>query len=211
LTKQLRRSMRFFCFRAESQIYEEAKSLVARGRARDRRSYTGERARASYAITAAGRKELTTWLSTPKPTALECEPLLRAFLSDFATADQLRAALGQGRADGQAILEVGQVVGAEYLAGTAPFQGQLAVRAIVFDFLSHHARMLIDWADRTQATLDADPDPTTDARRQAPEHYRRQPERLPASIPQLIYRRAHSPPGDPRFAATQSPNRHADA
>jgi PadR family transcriptional regulator AphA len=168
LAKQLRRNMRFFWPRAESQIYEEAKSLVTRGWARDRRSFTGERPRTSYAITAAGRKALREWLaSAPRPTALECEPLLRVFLADFASPDQVRAALDQVRADGQAILEVGRVVATEYLAGTAPFQDQLHVRALVFDFLSHHARMLIDWADRTEATLDAHPDAGSRSRRQA--------------------------------------------
>jgi DNA-binding PadR family transcriptional regulator len=165
LAKQLRRNMRFFWPRAESQIYEEAKSLVARGWARDRRTFTGERARTNYAITAKGRKELAAWMATPpNPTSLECEGLLRVFLADFATAAQVRAAIDQVRADGQAILDVGRVVGAEYLAGTAPFQDQLHVRAFVFDFLSHHAQMLIDWAERTQAALDAHPDPTTAAR-----------------------------------------------
>jgi DNA-binding PadR family transcriptional regulator len=168
LTKQLRRNMRFFWPRAESQIYEEAKSLVARGWARDYHGFTGQRPRTSYAITAAGRKALRAWLATPsKATALECEPLLRVFLADFATPQQVRAALEQVRADGQAILDVGRVVGAEYLAGTAPFQDQLHVRALVFDFLSHHARMLIDWADRTQKTLDAYPDPASKRRKQA--------------------------------------------
>jgi len=168
LTKQLRRNMRFFWPRAESQIYEEAKSLVARGWARDRRSFTGERPRTTYAITAAGRRALGAWLSSsPKPTSLECEPLLRVFLADFGSAEQVHAALDQMRADGHAILDIGRIVGAEYLAGTAPFQDQLHVRALVLDFLSHHARMLIDWADRTQAILEAHPDPASNSRRKA--------------------------------------------
>ena len=155
LTKQLRRNMRFFWPRAESQIYEEAKGLVGKGLARDRQSFTGKRARTSYAISAAGRKQLTRWLATPpKPTSLECEPLLRVFLGTLGSEADLRAAVGQIRADGAAVLEVGRVVGPEYLAGTAPFQDQVAVRALVFDFLSHHARMLIDWADRADAVLD---------------------------------------------------------
>src|SRR5713101_3501371 len=88
LTQQLRRNMRFFWPRAESQIYEEAKSLVARGWARDRRSYTGDRPRTSYAITAGGRRALAGWLSTPpKATSLECEPLLRVFLADFGSRE----------------------------------------------------------------------------------------------------------------------------
>ncbi len=103
------------------------------------------------------------WLCTPpRPTALECEPLLRLFLADFATPEQLTGALDQVRADAHAILDVGRVVGPEYLDGTAPFQDQLQVRALVLDFLSHHARMLLDWADRTSGVFEQWTDPTVD-------------------------------------------------
>jgi DNA-binding PadR family transcriptional regulator len=156
LTKQLRRNMRFFWPRAESRIYDEAKRLVERGLATARRDATGGRPRTTYAITAAGRRALRRWLATPpRPTALECEPLLRVFLADFAPPEQRQAALAQLRADADAILTVGRVVGAEYLAGTAPFQDQVHVRALVFDFLWHHATMLRDWADRAEAAMGA--------------------------------------------------------
>ena len=163
LTKQLRRNMRFFWPRAESQIYEEAKGLVAKGYATSDRTYSGKRARTTYAITAAGRRALKAWLATPpRPSAFECEPLLRVFLAAFATPEQLDAALEQVRADAHAILDVGRVVGPEYLRGTAPFQDQLQVRALVLDFLSHHARMLLEWANRTADTFDKWHDPTFD-------------------------------------------------
>ena len=165
LTKQLRRNMRFFWPRAESQIYEEAKGLVGKGFARDRQTFTGRRSRTSYAITATGRAQLRRWLATPpKPTSLECEPLLRVFLGSLGSVDNLRAALDQVRADGIAILDVGRVVGPEYLTGSAPFQDQVAVRALVLDFLSHHARMLIDWADRAEAVISQWPDQDGEAR-----------------------------------------------
>jgi hypothetical protein len=148
--------MRFFWPRAESRIFDEARVLVTRGLARDKRTFTGRRQTTSYAISKEGRAALRTWLATPpKPTALECEPLLRVFLGHLGSVDQLRIAVDQVRADGHAILDVGRVVGPEYLNGTAPFQDQVEVRAFVLDFLSHHARMLIDWADRTDTTLDA--------------------------------------------------------
>src|SRR5262249_32812494 len=121
---------------------------------KQRQGFTGRRPRTSYTITARGRAQLGRWLATPpKPTSLECEPLLRVFLGTLATPEQLHTAIEQVRADGEAILEVGQVVGAEYLAGTAPFQDQVEVRALVFDFLSHHAQMLIDWADRADVAV----------------------------------------------------------
>jgi hypothetical protein len=76
------------------------------------------------------------------------------FLGSLGNVDQLRAAVAQVRTDGHSILEVGRIVGPEYLAGAAPFQDQVHVRAFVLDFLSHHARMLIDWADRTDEIID---------------------------------------------------------
>jgi DNA-binding PadR family transcriptional regulator len=156
LTQQLRRNMRFFWPRAESQIYEEVKGLVTRGWARDKRTFIGRRARTSYTITAAGRRALTAWLATPpKPTTLECEPLLRVLLADFGTTDDVQRALDQVRADANAILDVGDVVAAEYAAGTAPFQDQVHVRALVFDFLSSYALMLQGWADRAEPVVHA--------------------------------------------------------
>lgn len=158
LTKQLRRNMRFFWPRVESRIYDEARVLVSKGFARDRRSYTGRRPRTTYTITAKGRRELERWLATPpRATSLECEPLLRVFLGELASREQLVAALDQLRADGDAILEVGRMVGAEYLAGTAPFQDQIHVRSLVFDFLSHHALMLRAFAETAQAEIEAWP------------------------------------------------------
>jgi DNA-binding PadR family transcriptional regulator len=154
LTQQLRRNMRFFWPRAESQIYGEVKALVGRGWARSRQTFVGRRARTSYKITARGRRALDEWLATtPKPTALECEPLLRIFLADFATREQLQVAIDQVRADADAILDVGRVVADEYLDGRAPFQDQIHVRALVFDFLSSHALMLHEWATRTERAV----------------------------------------------------------
>jgi DNA-binding PadR family transcriptional regulator len=158
LTRQLRRNMRFFWPRAESQIFDQAKSLVARGLARDQRTFTGRRARTNYAITASGRQAVSEWLATaPRPTALESEPLLRVFFADFGTAEQALAAIAQIRQDGNDILDIGRSVGPEYLAGTAPFQDQVHVRALVLDFLSHHARMLTEWADRAERAVTAWP------------------------------------------------------
>jgi DNA-binding PadR family transcriptional regulator len=155
LSQQLRRNMRFFWPRAESRIYADAKTLVDRGWAKAERETYGRRARTLYRITPAGRKALDAWLKTPpRATALECEPLLRVFLGDFADIEAMRIATDQARADADAILGVGRRVCAEYLAGTAPFQDQVHLRAFVFDFLSHHALMLRQWADRTEATLD---------------------------------------------------------
>lgn len=154
LTKQLRRNMRFFWPRAESRIYDEAKQLVTRGLATAVHDQAGQRPRTVYTLTPAGRLALAQWLaSPPRATTLECEPLLRVFLADLCTPAQLQAALAQVMADAEAILAVGRTVGAEYAAGTAPFQDQLHARALVFDFLWSFACMLREWAERTDATI----------------------------------------------------------
>jgi PadR family transcriptional regulator, regulatory protein AphA len=157
LTQQLRRNMRFFWPRAESRIFAEARRLEEAGLTQAERSYTGERPRTTYTITDEGREALHRWLATPpSATALECEAVLRILLADLSEANapnRIRAALARVRADAQAILDVGRVVGPEYLAGTGPFQDQVRLRAFVFDFLSHHALMLLAWADRTEAAV----------------------------------------------------------
>jgi PadR family transcriptional regulator AphA len=114
----------------------------------------GRRPRTTYAITPRGRRELRTWLATPpRATTLECEPILRVLLSDLGTTEELLTAIAQVRADGEAVLAVGRVVGAEYLAGTAPFQDDVHARALVLDFLSHHAIAMIEWAERAEQTV----------------------------------------------------------
>lgn len=154
LSQQLRRNMRFFWPRAESRIYSEAKVLVERGWATSEAVVVSKRTRTVYRITPAGKDALGAWLSTPpRATDLECEPLLRIFLGDLADTDAMRGALDQLRRDAEAILSVGRRVSQEYLAGSAPFQDQVHLRAFVFDFLSNHALMLQQWADRTEATL----------------------------------------------------------
>jgi PadR family transcriptional regulator AphA len=168
LTRQLRRNMRFFWPRAESQIFDQAKSLVTRGLARDQRAFTGRRARTSYEITAPGRQAVSEWRATaPRPTALESEPLLRVFFADLATPDQVLAAISQIRQDGNDILDTGRIVGPEYLAGTAPFQDQLHARALILDFLSHYARMLTEWSDRAEQAVTAWPTQTSRQRTDA--------------------------------------------
>jgi DNA-binding PadR family transcriptional regulator len=154
LTKQLRRNLRFFWPRAESRIYAETRRLEERGLAHAQRSFTGRRPRTVYAISEAGRRAVDEWLATPpRPTSLEAEPVLRVVLSDLGTREQLFGALDQVRRDAQAILDVGRVVGPEYLKGTAPFQDQVHVRAFLFDFLSNFAFTLREWADRTEAQV----------------------------------------------------------
>ncbi len=155
LTQQLRRNMRFFWPRAESRIYQEAKSLVAKGLASAEKSERGGRVRTTYAITTEGRRALASWLAqSPRGTALECEPILRVLLAELGEPEQLRVALDQIRRDAHDVLDAGRIVAPEYLEGRAPFQDQVHVRALIFDFLSHYALMLLEWADRAETAIE---------------------------------------------------------
>ncbi|HET6908949.1 MAG TPA: PadR family transcriptional regulator [Mycobacteriales bacterium] len=154
ITQQLRRNMRFFWPRAESRIYDEARALVDRGLASSSVTHTGRRPKTTYNITAAGRRHLKKWHATqPRPTTLECEPVLRILLGRLAEPESLFESVAQVRRDALDIIAVGRVVAAEYAAGTAPFQDDVAYRSLVFDFLSSHATAMLDWADRADIAL----------------------------------------------------------
>ena len=150
LTKQLRRNMRFFWPRAESQIYQEAKSLVARGWALNRRGYTGDRPKTTYAITEDGRKALEAWLSTPpKPPrwsanpcfASSCPTTLGLTSSARRWSRSAPTATPSSTSDASSARSI--------FRARPPFQDQLHVRAFVLDFLSHHARSPAGMLSRT--------------------------------------------------------------
>lgn len=156
LAQEMRRNVHYFWPRAESRIYAEVKRLADRGLAEAERTFVGRRPRTTYAITNTGRDALAAWLATQsKPYAFECEPLLRIFFGQFGDVSDLSAALDQARAQAAELLCTGDGIAREYAAGQAPFQDQIEVRAFVFDFLYSFARMVHDWADRTETELAA--------------------------------------------------------
>jgi PadR family transcriptional regulator AphA len=154
LAGQVTRALRFLLPRAESRVYAEARALARRGLVRVEDESSGRRPRSVYSITDEGRAELQRWLSGPvAATRLQSEGLLRVLVGRLATPEQLLAAVHQVRADADQLIEQGAIVAAEYLQGNAPFQDDVAYRALVFDFLHHHARTLRAWADRAEAAV----------------------------------------------------------
>jgi PadR family transcriptional regulator AphA len=154
LAGQVTRALRFLLPRAESRVYDEARALARRGLVHAEDDSNGQRPRTVYSLTEEGRRELADWLVGPVgPTRLQSEALLRLLVGRLATPEQLLAAVQGLRADADRIFEQGRVVAAEYLDGTADFQDDVAYRALVFDFLFHHARTMRAWADRAEATI----------------------------------------------------------
>ena len=148
--------MRYFWPRAESRIYHEAKRLVESGLATASEGYVGKRRRTTYAITDDGRKALETWLSSTAGTwfSLESEGLLRLFLADVGSKEDIVAALEGMREEAIDMLLVGRGVADEYLAGNSPQQDIVHIRALVFDFLAQFGLGVIDWAERSLAEVE---------------------------------------------------------
>ena len=166
LAKQMRRNVRWIWPRAESRIYSELKSLVASGHAEASRSFTGRRPTTTYSITAKEKQAFRAWFSTvPAPMSHEIEGLLRVFLGAEAQPEALLQAVRKVGADGAEIRDVGAPIGEAYLAGTAPFQDQVHVRAFVFDFLWSYSMLLTEWAERTARELERWPPLDLDQRR----------------------------------------------
>jgi PadR family transcriptional regulator, regulatory protein AphA len=156
LTKRMRRNYRFFWPRAESRLYDEARRLVDAGLATAEQGFTGRRGRTTYALTPAGQRALREWLSEPPAGgwAFQFEPLLRVFLGNFGTREQLLAAIERARLDAEELLAVADAVAADYATGTAEGQPHVHVRALIFDFLWHQAVAIRDWAERAAAEVE---------------------------------------------------------
>lgn len=94
LTQQMQRSLHYVWPKSESLLYTEPKKLVATGLATVSQQRRGDRTRARYRITAAGRRALRHWLDTEPATPLfEIETMLRVTFADQGTPDQLVRAL----------------------------------------------------------------------------------------------------------------------
>ncbi|GAB3881271.1 PadR family transcriptional regulator [Terrabacter terrigena] len=169
LTAQIARNMRFFWPRAESRIYAALTVLASEGMVTSSPEPIGPRRnRTRYAITPAGRRRLKAWLaSPPRPTVLECEPLLRLLFGHLGTDDQAALAVRRIRNDGERIQAAGRAIGMEFMERRAPFQEHVQMRALVFDFLASWSSMLIDWADRSQATMARWPEQSSQERHEA--------------------------------------------
>ncbi|MFC4223054.1 PadR family transcriptional regulator [Lysinibacter cavernae] len=80
--------------RAERQLYDDPKKLVAKGYASCRKEMVGKRQRTLYSITDAGRVALAEYLATePAPAMLEFEGMLRVFNSGEGSVESLRGSI----------------------------------------------------------------------------------------------------------------------
>jgi DNA-binding PadR family transcriptional regulator len=154
LAKQARRSLRHIWPRAESNLYAEAKRLVAGGYATAQREQTGERPRTVYEITERGREALREWLSRPGgEVRLESEPLLKVFFAEQGAKSDL---LGTIRAMGAAAEEHKAILrgmAQEYHDGVGPFPERLAVSVLSLSLVWDQLEATIAWSRRAEAAV----------------------------------------------------------
>jgi PadR family transcriptional regulator AphA len=154
LVKAMGGNVRFFWPRAESHVYREVKRLTAAGLAAAERGATGRRPRTVYRITPGGRAALADWMAQPPGgVALEHEPLLRVFIASSGAHEDLLRAIAAARTQAEAMLAIGDGLADQYLARTHPFQDEVHIRALTFDYLYGWARFTVEWADRAEAEV----------------------------------------------------------
>lgn len=135
LTQQMRRSLHYLWPKSESLLYAEPKKLVDAGLARVTHQRRGDRTRALYRITAAGRRALVAWLDTePAAPLFEIETMLRVTFADQGTPEQLTRALRSAGAwaEGELVRARPQIE--NYLEAGGPFPERLHLIALVAGF-----------------------------------------------------------------------------
>lgn len=145
--------------RTESRLYAEPKNLVAHGFASAKKEYTGKRKRTVYRITDAGREALTEWLGEPAaPPQTEDETMLKVFLSDFGSIEQLRATIRHDIERLRSVIEIGREISERVEQGQPRFPDRLHVSAVTsthalrttrhrFEQLRWIDAYVRDWAD----------------------------------------------------------------
>ncbi len=146
LTGQMSRALRWFWPRAQSNLYEEPKKLVAHGLARAAADTVGRRPRTVYRITPKGRRALRGWLDEPGAgPVLEWEQLLKVFFAEHGTK---RAALDNLQAAGEwgdDIEALSILLAREYLAG-GPFPDRMPQLILTGQFLTEFGDLVSRWA-----------------------------------------------------------------
>ena len=164
LAQQMDRTLSRFWPRARSKLYEEPKKLVARGLATATEGATGRRSRTTYAITPKGRRALAAWVAEPgEGPVVEFEALLKVFLADQGTTDDLRRQLAATRAWAHERTVVNVEVGRSYLEGRSPFPQRAAVNALVGRFLDDLLEAVDRWAGWAEGVVAEWPDRPADA------------------------------------------------
>ncbi|MCL3862497.1 PadR family transcriptional regulator [Actinotalea sp. K2] len=162
LTRQMRRALRWAWPRSEANLYNEVKRLVPHGLATAVEEETGGRSRTRYEVTDRGREEVSAWLESqpPAPPQVELEALLRLFLADQGTVDQLRRTIAETRRQMLERVEEGVVIAEDYLHDP-PFPDRAHLNVLFMHFSAGFVRLMLTWCDDVEAEIDTWPGTAT--------------------------------------------------
>lgn len=162
LTHQMRRALRWAWPRSEANLYSEVKRLVPRGLATAVEEEVGGRSRTKYDVTERGRAEVSAWLESqpPAPPQVEFEALLRLFLADQGTVDQLRRTIAETRGQILERLEGLVDIAQDYL-DEPPFPERAHLNALFMHFSEGFVRLVLTWCDDVEAEIETWPGTTT--------------------------------------------------
>jgi PadR family transcriptional regulator, regulatory protein AphA len=155
LAQQMTRTLSWFWPRAASMIYEDPKKLVAAGLATSRATFTGKRRSTVYEITDAGRAALRDWLDTPGAgMRMEFEAMIKVAFADAGDMSQLRATVGEIRADAEARLAEILDRSTHYATTGGPFPDRLPIVAITGKLLMSQYEAVVRWARWAEDAID---------------------------------------------------------
>ncbi len=147
LARQVRRSLNWFWPRAERQLYDEPKRLVAGGLATAAKEHTGMRPRTVYKITPLGRHALKRWLDEPAAARTsEFEAMLKVFFADAGSLAQLVTTLSAIQHEATDRLAELAVLTGQALAADAPFPKRLHLGALTVRLHVEQEEAIARWA-----------------------------------------------------------------
>jgi DNA-binding PadR family transcriptional regulator len=156
LTKQMRLSLHYLWPRAESNVYAEAKRLVAAGLADAREEWNGGRRRTIYSVTESGRAALAAWLASPSSRQrYESEALLKVFFAENGTLNDLLAAIRAIREEAIAVLEHFQRATDPYQRGEGQHPQRFALSALAARLLTEQYATTARWAEWAEQVVSA--------------------------------------------------------
>jgi PadR family transcriptional regulator AphA len=159
IVAQIRRGVHFFWPRSEALLYAELKRLVERGHATAEVEERRRRPRTRYTITPEGHAALKDWLgSEPAPPVVEVEGLLRMFLGDQGTADDLRQSLEATARHSREFHVKGIALVEELLDTGGPFPHRLHLVEPMVTFVDDFYRLLVQWCEQTISEIEEWPD-----------------------------------------------------
>lgn len=162
LTQQMRRALRWAWPRSEANLYAEIKGLAPQNLANAVEEDLGGRSRTRYEITDTGRAAVASWLGEhpPAPPQVQFEAVLRVFLADQGTLDQLRQTIDDTREEMIRTMEMAIPMLEDYSSEQPPFPDRSHLNVLFMHFFAGFFDQVTKWCDDVTAEIETWPDRT---------------------------------------------------